>query len=168
MIFKPWLHHKIKQAQKLNKGLRKSVSYKSAGKIGVVFCNDDQSKIEATDKLMAWLKMDGKTVKVLAYERNNAIKHLPYDTFSRSNVGFWGSFNGKQVLDFIEAEYDFLICLDEQPNDLIKSILANSKAKCRVGRYQENSEQSFELLLEPGEEKQDWVETIYQYLKIIS
>ncbi len=168
MIFKPWLQHKIKKAQKLNKGLRQSVPYKTANKFGVVFCNDEQSKIEAADKLMALLKMDGKSVKTLAYERNNTIKHLPYDTFSKSNVGFWGSFNGKQVLDFIAAEYDFLICLDEQPNDLIKSILANSRAKCRVGRYKENSESSFELLLEPGNRQQDWVDTIYQYLKIIA
>ena len=169
MIFKPWLNHRTTKAQKANKDLRKSIAYSKSQRIGIIFNTDDHSKIDAADKLNTLLKMDGKTVKILAYERQNAVKHLPYDTFSAVNFGFWGGFIGKPLEDFVKVEFDFLICIDKQPNAMIKSILANSKAKCRVGRYDENNEPLFEMLVKNNETKNiEWVDSIYHYIKIIA
>jgi len=169
MILTPWLNHRTNKAQKTNLNIRKSIAYKEALKIGIIFYNDEQSKIAAVDKLSALLKMDSKQVKVLAYERRNDIKHLPYDSITNDNFSFWGSYIGKPLTDFINAEFDFLICLDEQPNTLVRSILASSKAKCRVGRYEESNQPSFEMLLKNTKsEEKDWVDSIYQYIKMIS
>jgi len=169
MILKPWLNYRIRKAQKDNSALRISIGYKMANSFGIVFCNDDQSKIEDADKLITLLKMDGKSVKIIAYERKNGIRHLPYDTFNKENFGFWGSFIGKPIIDFVNTHHDFLICLDKQPNTLVRSILANSKAKCRIGRFEENNQQTFEMLLENKDKNgQEWVDSMYQYLKIIT
>ena len=169
MILTPWLNHKTSKAQKSNMGLRKSIAYKEAIKIGIIFCNDEQSKIEAADRLSTLLKMDGKQVKILAYERRNDVKHLPYDSITKENFSFWGKFIGKPITDFVNAEFDFLVCLDEQPNNLVRNILASSQAKCRVGRYEESNQPSFEMLLKNTKsEDKSWVDSIYQYLKILS
>ena len=169
MILKPWLNFRTNKAQKKNKGLRESVAYKTANSIGIVFCNDEQSKIEDADKLIDLLKKDNKKVKVIAQEHKSAVKHLPYDTFNDDNFSFWGNFIGKPIIDFINAEYDFLICLDEQPNHLVRSILANSQAKCRVGKFEENNQQTFEMLLEDRTKNgHNWVDSMYGYIKIIS
>jgi len=169
MILTPWLNFKTNKAQKQNKALRKSVAYEAAGMFGIVYFNDDHKKIEEAEKLIALLKMDGKTVKAIAYEHKTSVKHLPYDTFNKENIGFWGSFIGKPINDFVEAEFDFLICLDEQPNSMIRSILANSHAKCRIGRFNENNEEVFEMLINNSEKQgKNWVDSLYQYLKILS
>ena len=113
--------------------------------------------------------MDGKKIKVIAYEHKNSVNHLPYDTFSKENISFWGSFLGKPINDFVNADFDFLICLDEQPNSMIRSILANSHAKCRVGRFEENNQVMFEMLLKGATSSgKNWIDSLYQYLKIIS
>ncbi len=169
MILLPWLKYKTNKAQKSNIGLRQSVAYSTASNIGIIFCNDEISKIDAADKLIGLLKKDKKKVKVIAQEHKSVVKHLPYDTFSKENFSFWGNFVGKPINDFINADYDFLICLDQQPNSLVKSVLANSRAKCRVGKFEENNQQSFEMLLkDKGNNGHDWVDSMYNYIKIIS
>ena len=169
MILKAWLKYRTNKAQKTNKGLRESVAYKTANKIGIVFCNDEQRKIEDADKLINLLKKDNKKVKVIAQELKSAVKHLPYDTFNKDNFSFWGEFIGKPINDFISADYDFLICLDEQPNYLIRSILANSQAKCRIGKFEENNQQTFEMLLkDKGNNGHNWVDSMYRYINLIS
>ena len=169
MVFKPWLIHRSSKAQKNNESLRQSVGYNNSKYIGIVYTNNAPHKIDAADKLSTLLKMEGKKVKILAYERNNSIKHLPYDTITPDNFSFWGSFKGKPLEDFVKAEFDFLICIDEQPNTLVRCILAYSKAKCRVGRHEESNEPSFEMLVQNGKgENIDWIDSIYHYLKIIA
>jgi hypothetical protein len=165
----PWLNFKTNRAQKNNKGLRESVAYKAATRFGVVFCNDEQSKIGDADKLISFLKKDNKKVKVIAQENKSEVKHLPYDTFNADNFSFWGNFIGKPINDFINAEHDFLICLDDQPNHMVRSILANSRAKCRIGKFEENNQQTFEMLLEDRTKNgHNWVDSVYRYIKIIS
>jgi hypothetical protein len=169
MILKPWLNYKTKKAQKKNKGLRQSIAYKTSSKIGIVFCNDEQSKIENADKLIVLLKKDDKNVKVIAQEPKNGVKHLPYDTFTKENFSFWGDFIGKPINDFVNMEYDFLICLDENPNDLVRSVLANSQAKCRIGKFEEDNQQTFEMLLkDKANNGHNWIDSMYQYIKILS
>ena len=169
MILKSWLNYKTGKAQKKNKGLRESVSYKTAERIGIIFCNDEQKKIEDADKLISLLKKDNKKVRVIAQEGKTSFKHLPYDTFDNANFSFWGNFIGKPINDFIDTEYDFLICLDKQPNHLVRSILANSQAKCRIGKFEESNQQTFEMLLEDKSNSgQNWIDSMYGYIKIIS
>jgi uncharacterized protein DUF6913 len=169
MILRPWLNFKTKKAYKSNSGLRESVSYKSAERIGILFCNDEQRKLNDVDKLSDLLKKDNKKVKIIAQENKSGFKHLPYDTFNEDNFSFWGKFIGKPINDFIKADYDFLICLDDRPNHMIRSILANSQAKCRIGKFDEDNEQMFEMMLESSASNgRDWVDSIYSYIKIIS
>ena len=169
MILKAWLNYKTNKAQSANKRLRESVAYKTASKIGIIFCNDEQRKIEDADKLVSLLKKDSKKVSVIAQEQEKAVKHLPYDTFNKENFSFWGKFIGKPINDFISADYDFLVCLDEQPNFLIRSILANSQAKSRIGKFNENNQQTFEMLLkDKGNNGHDWVDSMYRYINLIS
>lgn len=168
MILTPWQKYKTEKAQKKNSELRISGAYAIANNIGIVFHNNAQAKIEEAEKLGTLIKMDGKKVKIIAYEHKSSIKHLPYDTFTRANFDFWGGFVGKPILDFVNAEFDFLICLDQEPNTLVKSVLANSNAKCRIGRLSEESQDTFEMLFDASGEGVEWIEKLYQYLKKLS
>lgn len=168
MVFRPWQKYRIKKIEEDNRALRQSGSYDSAENIGIIYFNDDQAKIEDAEKLGTLFKMDGKKVKTIAYEHKNSIKHLPYDTFTKSNFDFWGKFIGKPLQDFASAEFDFLICLDQIPNVSVQSVLAHSQARCRVGRNNEGNQTTFELLFDSPDEGGQWVNNIYQYIKKLS
>ena len=165
MIFSPWQKYRTKKAQEANLEHRNSGSYETSKFIGILYHNDDQTKIDDAEKLATLIKMDGKNVKTMAYEHRSSIKHLPHDTFSKNNFDFWGRFIGKPLQDFVTTEFDFLICLDEEPNRLIKSVLAHSQAKCRIGRYNEMNQQTFEMLFNNIDEGKKWVDNLYEYLK---
>ena len=165
MIFTPWQKYRIRKAQEANVERRQSGSYERSTNIGIIYHNDDQVKIDEAEKLGTLIKMDGKTVKTIAYEHRNSIKHLPYDTISKSNFDFWGGFIGKPLQDFVSTEFDFLICLDKEPNIMVKSILAHSQARCRIGRYNEENQRTFEMLYDNTGNGQQWVENLYAYLK---
>ncbi len=169
MIFTPLQNYKINKAQKKNIELRESIAYEKASYFGIIYHNNEQSKIDAAEKLSTLLKMDNKKVKNIAFEHKSTIKHLPYDTLTNENFDFWGGLKGKVATDFIQADFDFLICLDNEPNGPIKSILANSQAKCRVGKYNEENQLTFEMLLvDKSNNYVLWVEELYQYLKQLS
>ncbi|MEN8250399.1 MAG: hypothetical protein ABFS32_15805 [Bacteroidota bacterium] len=168
MIFIPWLKYRTKKAEKSGKDLRKSVGYSQAENIGILYYNNDHNKIDAAEKLSTLIKMDGKKVKVIAYEKKSTVKHLPYDTFTKENFSFWGTLIGKPINDFVDLSFDFVICLDRQPNIFLQNILATSKAKCRIGRYKKDNQQLFEMLIEEKKPGNDWVNSVYDYLKIIS
>ena len=169
MIFTPLQNYKINKAQKKNSGIRRSIAYKEASYFGIIFHNNEQAKIDAAEKLSTLLKMDNKKVKNIAYEHKSAIKHLPYDTLTKENFDFFGGLSGKNALDFTSAEFDFLICLDNEPNGSVRCILANSKAKCRVGKYNEVNQTTYEMLLvDKTNNYIKWVEELYHYLKRLS
>lgn len=168
MIFTPWHKYRTKKAQAANLDKRNSGSYANSTLIGIVYHNDDQTKIDEAERLSTLIKMDGKTVKTIAYEHRNSIKHLPYDTFTKTNFDFWGRFIGKPLQDFVSTEFDFLICLDDEPNMLVQSVLAHSNAKCRIGRYSEENQHTFEMLYHNSGDNEQWVEKLYNYLKKLS
>jgi hypothetical protein len=169
MIFTPLQKYKINKAQKRNIELRDSIAYERASYFGIIYQNDEQAKIDAAEKLSTLLKMDNKKVKNIAFEYKSTIKHLPYDTLTNENFDFWGGLKGKVATDFIEADFDFLICLDNEPNGAIRTVLANSKAKCRVGKFNKENEVTFEMfLVDKSNNYVQWVEELYQYLKQLS
>ena len=58
MIFTPWQKYKTNKAQKANFELRSSIGYTEAASFGIIFHNDEPSKIDAAEKLSTLLKMD--------------------------------------------------------------------------------------------------------------
>jgi len=169
MIFKQLLAYKTRRTQSKNQPTRMSTSFRKASQVGVIFSYENPEKSAIVDRLIEDLKSDGKKVKVLAYEQNNQVKHLPYDSFSQKDISFWCKYIKQTLNNFVDHEFDFLICVDDHPGLLIRNILANSKAKCRVGKNDSTNQKSFELMI--GADNYDhahWVATMYDNLKKIN
>ena len=73
MIFTPWQKFKMRKAQEANLEKRNSGPYATSALLGILYHNDDQAKIDAVEKLATLIKMDGKKVKIIAYEHRNSI-----------------------------------------------------------------------------------------------
>ncbi len=168
MILGQALSYKTKRFSKDNFDLRASIPYVDAEHIGIIFINDTHEKSKQAEKLKALIESDNKHIKVLAYDRNVEIKHLPFESFSKKDVSFWGDFKNQSIQNFSDISFDFLICLDINPGDIIKNLLAKSKAKCRVGICDdfEAYHKLFELIIHSSTDS-DLVESVYTYTKNI-
>ena len=168
MILNQALSYKTKRYQKDNNKLRSSIPYNEAVQIGIVFSNDTHEKSLKAEQLVAKYRADNKQIKVVAYDRNVQVKHLPFESFSNKDINFWGSFINQSINQFAETSFDFLICLDNPPSKIIQNLIAKSKAKCRVGisASMEVPDNLFELIIQTANDM-NLVDSIYSYTKNI-
>ena len=168
MILGQALSYKTNRFLKSNYGLRISISYAKAQSIGIIFSNSSPEKTTFAEHLKKLLSADDKKVKVLAYDRNVQVKHLPFESFTKKDLSFWGNFTNQSVHNFSEISFDFLICLDHNPGDIIRNLLAKSKAKCRVGICDdyESHHRLFEMFIQSSNDS-NMVDSVYSYTKNI-
>ncbi len=168
MVLGKALSYKTNKFSKANFGLRASVPYNNAIHIGILFSNNTPDISILAEKLKLTLRADDKQIKVLAYNHNVQIKHLPFESFSKKDISFWGDFTNQSVNNFTDKPFDFLICLDSHPGVIVRNILAKSKAKCRVGVCEniDNNQNLFELIIQNSNEL-DLVDSVYNYTKNI-
>ena len=168
MILGQALSYKTNRFLKQNLSIRESVSYNNAQSIGVIYSNDTPEKTKLAERLKELLLADGKKVKVLAYDRNVEVQHLPFESFSKKDLGFWGNFIKQSIDNFSNTTFDFLYCLDNKPGEIIKNILAKSKAKCRVGICHdfEAYQNTFELIVQTANDS-NIIDSVHSYTKNI-
>lgn len=168
MILGQALSYKTNRFLKQNHAIRTSVPYVQAKNIGIIFSNDSPDKTTLAEDLKSLFLVDGKRVKVLAYDRNVEVQHLPFESFSNKDLSFWGNFTKQSIDNFSDTTFDFLYCLDKNPGEIIKNILAKSKAKCRVGVCDdfEAYQKTFELIVQTANDS-SIIESVYSYTKNI-
>ena len=146
-IFIPY-HTQRRSRKKVH---RLSSSYDQATTIGVV-CSYG-SLIEQDnqiDEFVENLKNESKKVSLLVFHENSSnTSGISNNSFSKRDLNFFGFWNNEKVKVFLEKEFDFLINLDLEYNMFIGNIMASSKARCRIGVYNEEAENSLELMIKP-------------------
>ena len=153
---------------KRNQAIRASLPYKQALSAGVIFTVEDKMKHEEVKEFVRHLEHDGKTVKVISFlPKNKDNYEFMFDFFTENDLTFWGNINSSGALKFAETPFDFLYCLDTTPNPLIMNLIAQSKAKCRVGKFWYNTEPFFELMIESQNGHKSLIESMYRYTKAL-
>lgn len=150
--------------------IRSSTSYDQAKSIGIIFSTDDLKKHETVKKFVKRLERDGKKVHVLSFlPKGKENFEFLFDFFTEKDVSFWGNFTAELVINFANKPFDYLFYLDVDSNLLIKNILAMSKAKCRVGKFDEENNAFFELMIQTHNGSTEYlVDEMYKYTKILS
>jgi hypothetical protein len=158
------LKYKTRSLAKSNKALRTSLPYKQALSIGIVFTVEDRQKHDDIKEFVKKLEHDGKQVKVMSFlPKHKDNYEFLFDFFTEKDVSFWGSITSESANRFCELPFDFLFYLDTAPNPLVLNIIARSKAKCRVGKYWENTQALFEFMLQIKNGTKSLIHEIYQY-----
>lgn len=149
---------------KKNKSLRKSTDYKKAETIGILFSVEDKKKHDEVKEFIQKLQQDGKKVQVLEFlPEKKENPEFMFDFFTLKDVSFWGKIESAKTLKFSDTSFDYLFCLDTKLNPMISYILARSKSKCRVGKYDENVESLFELMIDSNGSTKSLIEGMYKY-----
>jgi hypothetical protein len=163
-----FLKYKTNSYLKRNKAIRESLPYKQATSVGIIFTVEDKFKHDEIKEFVRHLEHDGKTVKVISFlPKNKDNYEFMFDFFTENDLTFWGNINSTGALQFAETPFDFLYYLDTTPNPLIMNLLAQSKAKCRVGKFWDESKAFFELMIESKNGHKSLIETMYRYTKAL-
>ena len=153
-------------ALKKNHSLRSNLPYQQAHHIGIMFSVEDKQKHQDVKEFIHYLEQDGKKVQVLEYlplkKENYEFK---FDFFTIDDLSFWGRINSATALKFSETRFDYLFYIDKEPNPMALYLLACSKARCRIGRFSENENPFFEMMIEQNGTTRGLIETMYKYTK---
>jgi hypothetical protein len=130
-----------------------------------LFTVEDKAKHETVKEFIKKFEAEGKQVKVIEYLPSDKQNYeFKFDFFTENELSFWGKITSADALKFVELPFDFLFYLDTAPNPLLLHLLALSKAKCRVGRVWDDSQQYFEFMVESAPNIKSLVETIHRYI----
>lgn len=157
---------RTRAALKKNKSLRASMPYAQAKSFGIVFTVEDGQKHHEVKELLRLLEQDGKKAEVLEFlPRKKENPEFLFDFFSVQDVSAWGEVKSEKAIAFAEKPFDYVFCLDEQPNPFLLYLLARSKAHCRVGRYMDFCEPYFEMMIEHAGTTKGLLENMLKYTR---
>ncbi|MEO1054283.1 MAG: hypothetical protein AAFX87_26840 [Bacteroidota bacterium] len=158
------------QLVKKDKIKRGSLAFASAELMGILFTADDRGKHQEVKRLIKNLEEDGKKVEVLSFvPKKKENLDFVFDYFTDKDVSFLGKFTAEQVVKFVNRPFDFLYCIDMTTHPLTEKIMAMSKAKCRVGKYNEGKSKFFEMMMGSGNisSYHTLVDEMYRYTKVL-
>lgn len=158
------LRYRTRSIAASNATLRKSLPYKQAILIGIIFTVEDRQKHDDVKEFVKKLEHDGKQVRVMSFlpKQKDNYEFL-FDFFTEKDVSFWGNITSESATRFSESPFDFLFYLDGEPNPHLLNILARSKAKCRVGKFSEQTLPYLELMIEAKEGTRSLIDGLYRY-----
>jgi len=149
---------------KKNKATRSSTPYKQAATVGILFSVEDKRKHDDIKELIHKLEHDGKKVQVLEYLPGKKENYeFMFDFFTMNDISFWGKIESEKTLKFSDTVFDYLFCIDTEPNAMILYLLARSKSKCRVGRFHDHDKPFFELMIDSNASTKNLIDGMYKY-----
>jgi hypothetical protein len=148
--------------------MRDSMPYKQAQKVGIIFSVEDKAKHDQIKEFVKRLEHDGKQVTVISFlPKKKENYEFLFDFFTDKDLTFWGNNTSHTAISFSETAFDYLFYIDNEPNPLIINLLAKSKAKCRVGKYVDDIEPFFELMIESKEGTKGLIDGMYKYTTLL-
>lgn len=161
-----FLRWRTRKALRKNKSLRASTPYKKSNLVGIIFSVEDRQKHDDVKDFIKHLEQDGKQVKVLEFlPRKKDNYEFLFDFFTVQDLNFWGTIENPQAAKFSETAFDYLFYIDQQANPLVLSVLAQSRAHCRVGCHQEGLEPYFELMISSQGTPKGLMDNMYKYTR---
>ncbi|MBO3698415.1 hypothetical protein [Roseivirga sp. E12] len=122
------------------------VPFEQAGLIGVLYTCSDNKKEEALKFFIEEMGL-GKKVEILCFNPSKETIITDNPTFDASVLSNLGKLNSPEVQNFVNFPFDYLFHFDFESNEILKSILVQTKAKCRIGVHDEQHTNYYELMI---------------------
>lgn len=150
--------------------LRITIPFAQAKRIGIIVDNIDKNT-KVINQFVENLVQQGKTVEVLGYTNPKQVPKLniKYNAFSKKDFSWVGACKQDVLKKFVKTDFDYLFSLNTSPFLPFDNILAQSKAKCRVGVFNDKRTEYFELMVQPTkkEDLNSVTEQMIRYTKLI-
>ncbi|MFL5762794.1 MAG: DUF6913 domain-containing protein [Bacteroidia bacterium] len=150
------LQQELKMAPRERKPNR--FSFEQIKTVGIIFDATNTDDYEIVKRYVVYLREHLKKVKVLGFFSTKEIpaltySKLEYDFFSLKELSWLGKPNSTIIRNFIDEEYDLLIDLNIQDHFALKYIAALSKAKFKVGKFDEEGFDIHDLMIDSDNTK---------------
>ena len=163
-------------------GLKKSVkahattgyspSFKEAKSFLIFFTSEGNQKIATVKNLQNKLEKEGKTVKCLYLVMKDEDKpdvHLDSGMVRVLVEEFtlFGKIQNEKANKLLNQDFDFMIHADVSCSIYSDIILSRAKAKCRIGKYFEDHEAQYDMMIGVAGEKgiSHLLDQVYHYAK---
>ncbi len=156
---------------KKNDAERGSISYEKAERVGILFTVVDREKHNHIKRFIKTMEKDGKKVDVLCLLGDGKENYdFVFDYFTVHDFSFFGKSASQSILLFTQKKFDFLFVLDTASNIHIENLLAKCNAKCRVGKFSNENDPFYELMIKTKKAGDigELVDQIYHYLKFLN
>lgn len=137
---------------------RKVANLLEAKSFGIIFDSSKKDDFDLVKKYVTYLKEMKKKVKVIGYFSTKDIPEmtyskLEYDFFSEKDLNSFRIPANTFVNNFMEEDFDVLINLNIYGHFPLKYIGTMSKAKYKVGRFDEGNKEVYDMLIECPSDK---------------
>jgi hypothetical protein len=151
------------------------VSFEDATKIGLLYDATDERDSEAVKNYVKSIRNNfKKDILAMGYVDKKNLRKSQYaqfglDFFTRKDLNFQMIPNNPIIKNFINEKFDILINLNSGKCFPLRYISAMSRARFRVGRYNSNSADCFDMMVKlKGEPAiRTVIEEIEHFLRII-
>jgi len=156
-IKKNYAKRQIKTEAKNVSRQKTPVNIDAAKTIGIAFQFTDKDDFELLKKYVIYLRELKKKVKAIGFyntkeEPNVSYSKVDYDFFGKKSHNWYGKPTDHIVTNFIEEEFDIFIDLNVNDEPVLTYVAAMSRAKFKLGRFEEN-DYIHDLLFESPKEK---------------
>lgn len=170
MIRNTLVAYKTRSELKKDNLTRASVSYESAQTFGILYTAEDLKKHDEIKALVRKFEKDGKKVEILSFLPKDVQNfEFRFSFFTDKDINLFGNFKSQEVLAFAEKPFDYLLYFDFESDPIMRLILAKSKARCRVGNFEEVNREFCDLMVAPQQPNyKSLAFEMYKYTKILS
>lgn len=148
----------------LNKELKKivrqphAVNLLEAQTVGILFDSSNAEDYDLVIKYVNYLKEMKKKVKAIgffssSYQPPKTHSKLEYDFFTKKDLNFFMKPVDPFINNFIEEQPDILIDLNLYNRLPLRFIAARSKAKFKIGVYDMDNKDLYDLMIETDDSK---------------
>lgn len=164
----------LKKSVKKSNVSRHSTNYADAKRVLLFFTSEGNQKIALVKGLQNKMEKEGKNVTslyLLMRDEDKPDVHMD-DGMERmvpEDFSFFGDILPKKVNEILNEDFDYLIHADMDFSIYSDLILTKCKAKCRIGRYFENHEAQYDMMVGiPDDKKINFLlDQIYHYTKAL-
>jgi hypothetical protein len=145
---------------------RNTINYHQVNQIGILFHLDQNVDPEPLARFIKKLEQDHKKLKILTYfdQYTSHPYNFYIDYFQKSDINWKGEINSPKMNQFLDTQFDFLFCIESEPQPIFDLVLSQTKANCRIGLFDEKRTNLFELMVQ-NPDWQNIEHTLDQMLK---
>lgn len=133
-------------------------SFDNVKTVGIIFDATNAEDFDIVKRYVVYLREHQKKVKVMGFFSKKEIpaltySKLEYDFFTIKELNWMGTPNSVVIRNFIHEEYDLLIDLNIHDHFPLKYIAALSKAAFKVGKFNENDIEIYDMMIDADNTK---------------
>lgn len=145
---------------------RNVVNYHQVNQVGILFHLSEDVDPEPLARFIRKLEQDHKKLKILTYlEHTHSHPYRFYiDYFRKEDIHWSGKLEEiPKIRQFLDTQFDYLFCIESEPQPVFNELLQKTKANCRVGLFHDGRTNLFELMVQNPDWK-DIAHTLDQML----